>query len=964
MTYPQVKVVGTKETFFFSSPHGILRQWVDVTVESKFPSPTSGQVTIQAGGDAVVTALTVQPGVATYRCYAPVLWPAKPAQDKAELRLEIGENHVEATCSVGYHRPWVVYVLSDVCTDATWVYDDFEAARKDDADLTAAELALAEATRSGADANRNRYNLVHALELEYFEEFYPERVTQLAEAMRRDEIELNPFYNMTLSINVSLEEQIRLFYKAREWAVKYDLPMRCANHQETPSIAWDMAGILAGCGVDYLIKGILPYECPWAARLEEPPVFFWEGPDGSRVKMRRRNSDYAEAHFILHGLEETNRGMHERVIPEYEGWGKRYPFNAIGLVGCYGDLVPAQAGKLQARDFPPIKASSVARYNDQEWEYPRLVNGSHSQFWGDLEQQITARAIKLEVYRGDYGMGWDTWPACLAADAAGWRRAQERSALADKFAAVLSRVAPAWFKENRAVLAAGWKNLKMLADHAWNGANDANRALNAQLRREWQTAANTGFDRVVSSGLQELAGQVPSVGGTNLLVFNGLGWPRDGLARVKGAGSAAQVLDPLSGNTLPVQRDPQNGDLMFLARNLPSVGYRTFLMEDALEPPFDLSWQFAPNRLEGPYYIVEVSTVTGGITRLYDKVRERELVDPTSPYHLNQCLYFSDGLVDRNQAYPMLHPPKTDEGTEHSPASAVVEFGPSGALSAALIVTAQMKDTLVKSTITLYTHMDRVDICNEVIKKATEERQQVDFAFPFHVPEREFRIEYPGVILNPESEMRPGAGLSSAVVRHFVDVFNREYGVTFAMADSFAIQFGHRTTTEDPQALDASATVLALAMGNIYDANEAIRDQAGVEQLVFRFSLRGHVGGFDAATAVRFGWEGNNPLEVTALTGGQGGVLPAFAHSFAAVEPETAILAGMKVAEEEGLIARIWECAGSGDAANVRLSIPYSPSGAVLTDHLERDREQLDIQDGLVKLPLRPRGLSTTRFIW
>jgi alpha-mannosidase len=387
-------------------------------------------------------------------------------------------------------------------------------------------------------------------------------------------------------------------------------------------------------------------------------------------------------------------------------------------------------------------------------------------------------------------------------------------------------------------------------------------------------------------------------------------------------------------------------------------------VKEGPELAVELPWRFSSNQLEGPFYIVEISPISGGVKRIYDKLRGKELVDPQSRYHLNQCLYFSDGPIDRSRHHPLLHPPKVNGGVEHTPFSAAIEPGAVGSLFASLVVTTQMKDTTVKSTITLYAHLDRVDIRNEVRKKATDESQQMDFAFPFYVPGREFRLEYPGVILDPEKEMRAGAGLSAAVVRHFVDVFNPEYGVTLSMADSFAIQFGHRTTSEDPQALDGSATLLAMAMGNIYDANEAIRDQAGMEEFIFRFSLCGHGGGFDPAAAVRFGWEDNNPLEVVEMRAGQRGVLPVNRHSFAAVQPDTAILAGLKVAEEEGLIARVWECAGVGNEASLRLSIPGAPSAAHLTDHLERDRRKLEVEENAVKVPVRPRGLCSTRFIW
>ncbi len=294
----------------------------------------------------------------------------------------------------------------------------------------------------------------------------------------------------------------------------------------------------------------------------------------------------------------------------------------------------------------------------------------------------------------------------------------------------------------------------------------------------------------------------------------------------------------------------------------------------------------------------------------------------------------------------------------------MIAAGPAGALCASLIVTTSLKEIHVKSTITLYSHLDRIDIRNELAKPTTAERQQLDFVFPFRVPERELRVEYPGVILDPEKEMRPGAGLSAMALRHFVDVFNQEYGVTLTMADSFIIQFGRRTTTEDPRQIDPSATIFAMVMGNIYDANEAILDQAGVEKFTFRFSLRGHAGGFNPASAVHFGWEDNNPLEALALAPHQAGILRERQKSLISVQPETAILTYLKPGEEIGLVARVWDCAGEGGPAIVDLAVPSAPAWAVLTDHLERDLHPLEVQNETVSVPLRPRGVTTARFEW
>jgi alpha-mannosidase len=961
-------IVRTEEKIFFSHFQGVLREWIQVTILNDLGISIEATVKITAGDEEVTTSLVVAPGVQAYRCYAPVLWPHKPAETHAPVALTAGSHQAQATVAVGVHRPWVIYLLADVCTDATWVYANYKDARKDDADLTYAELLLAEASRSGAPENHNHYNLVHALELDYFEEFYPEQKPRLVEAIRRGEITLNPFLNMTLTQNVSLEEQIRHFYPARAWAVEFGLEMGYANHQETPSIAWDMAGVLAGCGIQHLIKAILPYECPWVARLAEPPLFLWESPDGAQILYRRRNWDYVEGKFVLKGVEATDEALHEKIIPEYEQMGERYPFDAISLLGCYGDLIPYEHGKMQSRDLPLLKAATIAAYNGREWEYPLLVNASHKQFWDSIDKQIASRNIQLEVYRGDYGTGWDAWPACLAAVAAAWRRYQERAGTADKLAAVLSVLDPGWYQCYRKDLQEGWTNLSMLADHAWNGANDANRSLNTALRREWIACTARSFDRVIEGGLARLGEHIRNDGqNRRVVVFNGLPWSRDGVFTLKNMTEEVEVFDVASGEKVKSQTSIENGKrrLEVKVDSVPSVGYRVFELQprkNELDPAS--SWVYTPNRLEGPFYSVEVDPVTGGISRLYDKVRGKELVDKASAYHINQCAHFSDGMLEPGVSYPLLHPPKVSDGKEYTASAVSVTAGPAGPVSASLLVQAEIGSIRIKTTVKLYADLDRVDICNEVEKPPTSERQELDFYFPFEIPGRIYHYETPGAIIEAGKDYLPGAGLNHAVTRHFVDVSNGEYGVTLSQADSFVIEFGHRTTTEDTQEIDpTNSTILIHALGNIFDSNEAIRDQGGDGHFTFRFSLQGHSGSFDPVAAVHFAWEDNNELMTAAVKGSAAGVLPADSCSFINVTPANAILTTLKPAEENGLITRVWECAGSCEPVKVQIAGEFTPKAAVITDHLEHDQALLPIKEGYIQVPVKPRGVTTLRLV-
>jgi alpha-mannosidase len=945
-------ILEARETVFFSYEGETLRQWILATVENRSDRTVKGAVTIQAGGEGVITLLEIAPGVREYRCYAATLWPDDAPVDAAPVRLVVGGEVVTSTAPVGHHRPWTIYLLSDACTDYTWVYDNVADVHVDDAAVTEAEITVAEEMADAPEADRNHYNFVHAREVEFYLDQHPDRARRLFDHIRRGTITLNPIYNMCLTGDMSLEELIRQLYPARDRALEHGLDIGYANHQETPTIAWTMVPVLAGSGVDHLVKSILPYECPWAERLEEPPVFVWAGPDGSRVLVRMRKTDYVEGRFVLRDLRATNTALHDDIIPRYEALGAVYPFDAIALVGCYGDLSPG------SKDLPAKKAATISRYNAQDWEYPRLVNASHKQFWDDVDDQITVRAIDVPVYRGDYGAGWEAWPACLAYDFAGWRRAQERAGAADKLTAALSRLDGGWYQAHREQLASGWMNLIYLADHAWNGASDANRALNASLRRQWQESANQAFDTVITSGLAALSQRIPASdqqidGSANqrVVVFNGLGWPRAGVVRVTGVEADVRIVDVATGELIPTQAKEENGQpiLYFQSPDVPSVGYRVFdVWPGEGNPPAQPgTWKAEGHKLEGPFYSVEVSPITGGIVSLYDKVRGKELVNPDSPYHLNQCLYWSDG-------------------TEHTPQAARVEIGPCGLVFGQLVVRAALKNTRVTTTITLYAYVDRVDIENEVEKEPTIEKQELDFAFPLRIPDREYRFEAPGAIITPGVDQRAGAGQAVTAVRHFVDVFNDEFGVTLSQADSGLVEFGHRTTAEDPLAPDpTNSTVLALALENCIDWHESIRDQAGASHFVFRYSLRGHAGGFDPAAAVRFGWEDNNELLGRPIgEGARGqGDLPPSVHSFLSVTPDNVIVTAFKVAEEEGLIVRLWECAGRDTEAVVRVSGLGALRGIWLTDLLERDEKPLPVADGQVTIRIPARGLVAIRLL-
>ena len=944
-------VLDARETIFFgrSSPDGPLRQWIEVTIDNRAGRELEGKVTISAGGEDVETPVQIKPAQHTYRCDAPTLWPKFEPALSAPVTVEAGGCVATGTATVGSHRPWTLYLLSDCCVDYTWVYDDLESLSLASAAVVKEEIEACRETAGQSFANQNRYNVLHTSELEYFlQHASPEEVEEWVRLTKSGHFTLSPYPNLAMTAAQTLEEGIRQFYPARRLERRWGIDIGYANHQETPTITWSQAMVLAGSSIRHLVKSIYPYLCPWNDRLVEPPLYYWEGPDSSRILVRHRKNDYVEGRFILEGVEAIDTKIHQEIIPGYETLGETYPFDAIGLVGMYGDLVD------KTREYAAVKARNVAAYNARPWEYPRLVNASHTIFWQDIDAQLEARPITVPIYRGDYGTGWDAWPISLAKYYAGWRRAQERSYTADCLAAIISTLDGTWYEGARDALEEGWSNMLRLSDHAWNGSgsDDRSRELNARLRRDAQEKANARFDRVIERALGK---RIRTGVGQSVLVFNALGWTRSGLVRVRGLGEGPfTVRDGVSDEVLPSQVVHEGGEpvLCFQAIDVPAMGYRTYQVSPGSEPdgsPVEVT----ECSLENEYYHIEVSPSTGGIASFRDKVHDCELVDPASPYHLNQLLYLSGGDDLRL-------------------GDVTIVPGAQGPVMGQLVVKGSAGGAILQTTLTLYARSNRLDIRNELHKEPCSDEEQINFAFPFNVPGRRYRLETPGAIIvsgdtTHGGEQRPGSGQAVNSVRHFVDAYNDSVGVTMVSLDSGVVQFGHRTQAEAPRMPDpTNCTVLALVLGNATNYREFLHDQHRQTDFTFRFSLYGHGRGFDAVQAIRRGMEAAQDLPTILLDAHQQGPLPEGVHSFLQVEPDQVILSALKVADEgpdKGVVLRLWRPGQVDGQTEARIDVAGwgELQEARLTDLLERDQRVLPVLDGSVNVSVESRGLATVR---
>ena len=803
---------------------------------------------------------------------------------------------------------WTIYVTNDACSDYTWGFNE-EQTRHAYADVVRAHLDEMLRTDQEKPENQDRYNLSITQEALAFVEYYPERTPELIRRIKEGRISVGPVYNNALWGFQSTEAVIRTFYPARRLERAWGIPLSVAQHIEQPGLPWGVASILAASGFRWLSVPYLDYDSTFAG-LKNPVLFDWEGPDGATVrvvmdKFASQKANYVQGAYIL----KDPGKISDEWLPHYSQLND-YPVRVVLASGTHGDNNPANGSR--AAGF----ADSIIRYNAQSEPHAQLINATWPMFFEAVER---AHPV-LATLRGDFGHSWDLWPVTLAKYAADERTGEH---------ILLSAEALLTLRGNASAIAATrgereraeW-NWIMLADHAWNGSDTANQNVNAELRRKWSEELHS-LARDMTQKAWVAAGL--TTGGASVTVFNSLSVPRGDLVRIETPKAVAGL--KLGARDIAVQVVGEDGKqvLYWVSPRIDGFGFDTFR---TVSQPGKLHRTTAlranPTELDGPQYRLRVDSATGGIASLVYKTTGRELLAPNSTHTIGQTIFF--------------------DGQEHKLSNVRSEVETIGPVLARLRITGSTEGIEVTTHVTMYAELDRVDFDIRIHKPVTTQAQRLTQMFPVLGPSAVQRVETTGAVERPEfrpdGDLLPGADPNRFVVQGFVDASTTTgSGVTVAPIESFALRRDLVGFTFE-------------ALGNDQNYKESVRDQHGVTDFRFRYSLRARAGAYDNAETVAWSRAVATPL-VAAF-----GSLPNRATSAVAFDPRRAVALAFKPAEESGYILRIQETAGRSGMIDIRVQ---GYREVVLTDLLERDQKRLAIRDGRVTVDLKANGFATFR---
>ena len=666
--------------------------------------------------------------------------------------------------------------------------------------------------------------------------------------------------------------------------------------------------ILAGCGIRYFYT----YKLHWQATNPFPDhLFRWRGLDGSEVT----------AHVVNHIGAYNCYPNPEQLAKGWSLYAQKAEYPEVIFPFGFGD----GGGGVTEDMLEQLKLA--------EGQYPGLPavrSGTAEKFFDDVIAAKPALPVwdgelYVETHRGTY-----TTQSAM-------KRANRTSEIllrdAEIFGA-LAAVTGAARGFTAATLRPAWDLTLVNQFHDILPGSSIGMVYTEALAAYARVQAQA--HSVIKANFAALAG-VPAQRGAAVAVFNSLSWPlRDVItAEIPERAGAVSVVAP-DGERYPAQivaRANGKATVVFHAGDVPPFGLATFaLSTEPVPPAAETPLTVSATRLENRFFRVTLNR-TGGISRLYDKLHERDVIAPHTIGNDLQLLQDGPEWEDAwnvHETNDKRHYPF--EGTT---TVRVVETGPVRGL---VHVVRAHRESTFEQDIIVYADMPRLDFVTRVDWQARHTMLKVAFPLNLRATRATYEVQF-GAYERATHRNTSWEQQKFEVPGHrWADLSESGYGVSL-LNDS---RYGY----------DAKENVLRLTLlrSTVFPDPEADRGKHE-----FTYSLL-HAGGWAESGTVRRAWELNVPARTLAI---KAAGVPA-SRSFLTLEGAAALVETLKPAEDgRGLILRVYEPHGARGSITVRLGLPVKRITAC--NLVEDDAEAVPVRNGAFSFTLTPFQIRSFR---
>ena len=465
----------------------------------------------------------------------------------------------------------------------------------------------------------------------------PDRRQKIENAIRSGNLVVHAYPFTTHTETAQMEDLVRGLGHSSSIARTYGLPLpRDAKTSDVPGQSWILPTLLKHAGINFFhLGGPLVNKS-----LGLPPMFWWEGPDGSRL------------------LTLYNNGYGTSPLPH-----KDWPYKTWIYISMTGDNAGPPSPDTVKKDIEFYHKNAPGL---------KVIMGKLD----DFGQRILKEDLSnLPIVRSDLP---DPWVHGNMAMPDGWKLANAvRPSIPAAEALVTLEKSWGLYRPNiKDTIARAYEKSLLFSEHTWGLATQ--HYISQPYGKAWEATLARGLPvnaKVIEESWQEhfdyiddvrklivgtyaeavstLADSV-NVSGRRVVVYNPLPWKRDGLVELNACYwpgfSALEAVD--NGQRIILDRvgsgptSPEGKIVRFVAKDIPPMGYRTFIPAEIRPANNGLVADKAAAMIESPYFKVVFDPAKGRISSLLDKRTGRELVDSTAHRGFGQYFYERFGRKD------------------------------------------------------------------------------------------------------------------------------------------------------------------------------------------------------------------------------------------------------------------------------------------------------------------------------
>jgi len=818
-----------------------------------------------------------------------------------------------------YARQFTLYFASNAHIDAAWLWREKET-------IEVCKNTFSSVLNMMEARPDFTYTQSSAVYYDWMEKLYPELFSRIKQRVREGRWELVGGMWIEPDCNLLSGESWarQLLYGKRYFRQKLGQDVRIGWNPDSFGYNWNMPQFYLKAGIDAFIT----QKIGWSERNVFPHrVFWWEGPDGSRL-LTYFPFDYVNQIDDPYRLVDWQRQFEANT-----GFKNMLVLFGVGDHGGGPSLeMMTRIDNLKRLDiYPNVEFGNVSQY----LTWLKTHDLTRLPIWND--------ELYLEYHQGTFTTQAKTKESN--------RQSEVLLTNAEKFSLFSTRVGGRYPSSE---LADAWSHVMFNQFHDILPGSSI-REVYVDAMERYAEAATIG-NYVLSNSLRQIARSINTSSmrkGTPVVVFNPLAWERSDIARIElpPADTAAYAVFDAKGKEVSsqtVRKDRYLRELLFAAENVPSLGYRAYEVRKQSPSTLMESLTITGASLENAFFRVRIDTLSGWISSILDKRNFREILDGNG----NEL----ELLADYPRAWDAWNIGLT--GEKYPSRFTGVEIVEQGPLRVVLRLnreylkpgtkkeypTEYFPTSFFSQEIILAAGIPRIEF--RTLVDWWEEKTFLKVSFPVAVRDTVATYEIPYGSIRRSTQLRTSWEQAKVEVPalRWADLSGDGYGVSILNR----AKYGH----------DIKGSTIRLSLLRSPKWPDPTADRG---KHIIEYALFPHRGDWRAAMTVRHAYEYNAPL-LTVWTDAHSGSLP-LSHSFIQISPSNLVLSNVKKAEDSDAWIVQWYESEGRDAEAI-LTLPRGVQRVVLSNFLEEDGAPVACTDNGIRLATPKNGAVTIKIYY